>query len=60
MKICVSCEKEIPTRTKAVSVVGGLFPEEEPDFFMVDETIMKESHMHLDCLLAAFRSSRGS
>ena len=58
MSNCVICEREIPTNTKTVSAVGGLFPREEPDFFMVDETVMKESHMHLDCLLAAFRSNR--
>jgi hypothetical protein len=26
---------------------------------MIDETVMRESHMHLDCLLAAFHSNSG-
>jgi hypothetical protein len=59
MKNCSICQKDIPTRTKAVSVVGGLFPEEEPDFFMIDDTIMGESWLHLECLLQAFRDNRG-
>jgi len=59
MKNCAICQKDIPNRTKAVSVVGGLFPEEEPDFFMIDDTIMAESWLHLDCLLGAFRTNGG-
>lgn len=60
MKNCSICNKDIPARTKAVSLVGGLFPAEEPDFFMVDETIMGESWVHMDCLLGAFRASRSN
>lgn len=58
MKNCAICHKGIATRTKAVSLVGGLFPAEEPDFFMMDETIMGESWLHMDCLLEAFRTTR--
>ena len=59
MKNCSICKKDIPIRTKAVSVVGGLFPEEDPDFFMMDESIMGESWLHLECLLKAFRANHG-
>jgi hypothetical protein len=59
MKNCAICQKDIATRTKAVSVIGGLFPEEEPDFFMMDETIMGESWLHMECLLQAFRADKG-
>jgi hypothetical protein len=59
MKNCAICQKNIPTGTRAVSVVGGLFPKEEPDFFMIDDTIMGESWLHLECLLGAFRPNSG-
>lgn len=59
MKNCALCKRSIEVRTKVVSVVGGLFPAEDPDFFMVDETIMKESYIHLDCLLSAISKEGG-
>lgn len=53
MSNCALCKKIIEPGTKAVSIVGGQFPREEPDFFMVDESIMVESHAHLPCLVDA-------
>lgn len=50
---CCFCAKAIEFGTAAVSIVGGMFPVEDPDFFMVDESVMAESHAHLPCLLAA-------
>lgn len=60
MKNCVICKSEIEIRTKSVSVVGGLFPAEDPDFFMIDESIMKESYVHLECFLKALTAQEGS
>lgn len=67
MSLCTLCKKPIPTGKAAVSVVGGLFPDSDPDFFMVDEQVLKESHAHLECLLKAIggkpndpRSSSGT
>ena len=57
MSQCVFCEKEIEPGTAAVSVVGGLFPKEDRDFFMVDETVLSESYAHLPCLLAVIRKA---
>jgi len=48
---CALCKKPIAPGTRAVSLVGGLFPESDPDFFMIDETVMPECHAHLECLL---------
>lgn len=48
---CVLCNKVIDVGVAAVSVVGGQFPKDDPDFFFMDEEIMKESHAHLACLL---------
>jgi hypothetical protein len=53
MSTCALCGKTINPGTPAVSVVGGQFPVDDPDFFMVDETVMAESHAHLECLLGA-------
>lgn len=53
MSKCALCKKVIDPGTKTVSIVGGQFPREEPDFFMVDEEVMAESHAHLGCLMEA-------
>jgi len=57
MNSCVFCKKPIEPGTPATSVVGGQFPREDPDFFMVDETVLAESYSHLPCLIGAV--SRG-
>jgi len=59
MKDCLFCLKPIETRIKAASIVGGLFPAEDPEFFMVELTVMKECYIHLDCLKGAFSRHRG-
>lgn len=51
MNTCSLCKGVIDVGKPAVSIVGGLFPREAPDFFMVDEQVMRESHAHLQCLL---------
>lgn len=51
MSECTLCKKTIEPATRAVSIVGGLFPASDPDFFMVDEAVLRESHAHLACLL---------
>ncbi len=53
MSNCVICKKAIDPGTAATSVVGGLFPKSDPDFFMVDESVLAESHTHLPCLVKA-------
>jgi hypothetical protein len=32
-----------------------MFPREEPDFFMTDVQVLKESYVHRDCFLAKFK-----
>lgn len=59
MSVCVLCKKEIEPGTPTVSVVGGQFPREEQDFFMVDETVLSESYAHLPCLLEALSRHGG-
>lgn len=49
MKTCALCSKTIEPGTPAVSVVGGMFPRGEEDFFMIDETVLEETHAHLPC-----------
>ena len=53
MKECFLCKKEIAPGTPATSLVGGFLPVEEPDFFMVDEGVLKETYAHLPCLIGA-------
>lgn len=55
MSACVLCRKDIEPGTPAVSIVGGLFPKEDPDFFMIDETVLIESHAHRSCLADAIK-----
>lgn len=50
MSNCSLCSKPIAPGTSAVSIVGGMFPVEDPDFFMVEPGILGESHAHLECL----------
>ncbi len=57
MTRCVFCPNPITPGTPVVSIVGGMFPREEPDLFMVDEEVLRESHAHLDCLLRVARAS---
>ena len=51
MRACSLCKNEIGLGSPTVSIVGGQFPREDPDFFMVDETVLSESYAHLKCLL---------
>lgn len=48
---CTICNKLILPGTPAVSVVGGQFPEIDPDFFMIDQAVLNESYLHLACLV---------
>lgn len=51
MKICRICNHEIAPGSGAVSIVGGVFPCDDPDFFLIDEGILRESYTHKECLL---------
>lgn len=50
---CSLCNRQIDPGTPAVSVVGGLFPLADPDFFMTDESVLREAYAHLDCMVDA-------
>ena len=50
---CVLCDGAIEPGTRTVSVAGGLFPREDPDFFAMDEGVLAECYAHLECFLAA-------
>lgn len=56
MTRCSICQEGIGA-DPAASLVGGFFPREEPDLFMVDEEILSESHVHMTCLKDALRAS---
>jgi hypothetical protein len=58
MSKCAFCQKEIEPATPAVSVVGGHFPKEDIDFFMIDTTVLAESYAHVDCLKEALSPKR--
>ena len=60
MKQCAICKNGIEPRTKAASLVGGLFPAEDPEFFMIDVTVMPEIVVHHACLLRAFAGEQDS
>lgn len=51
MKTCALCRKEIAPATPTVEMVGGLFDPADPDFFVVDESVLGVSHVHRDCVL---------
>lgn len=53
---CSLCGQQIVPGTPAVSVVGGMFPVEDPDFFMTDEEVMRESYAHLKCMVDAVKT----
>lgn len=55
---CKLCQKPIEPSTRAVSLVGGMFPREEPDLFSVDEEILSETYVHLDCLNNLIRDGK--
>ena len=48
---CPLCKEIIPPGTAAVAIVGGLFPVEDPDFFMVDQSILAEGYVHMTCFV---------
>jgi hypothetical protein len=49
MTNCFLCQKNIDAGKAAVSIVGGQYPIEDPDFFMVDEEVLREAHAHFEC-----------
>lgn len=57
MTPCVLCKKTIETGKPAVSFVGGMFPKEEPDFFMTDVQVMKEAYAHRECFFTLLQES---
>ena len=59
MTKCVFCKKPILPDVKAASIVGGYYPSSDPDFFMMDEETLAESHAHLRCLLEATSGQNG-
>ena len=54
---CSLCKNEIRPGTAAVSIVGGMFPIDEHDLFVVDEEVLRESYAHLPCLLDTIRGN---
>lgn len=55
---CFLCTEEIQPGTPAISIIGGLFPASDPDFFVVDEQVMGERHAHLGCLTATVTTEK--
>jgi len=50
MKTCVLCRQPIKPSTPAVELAGGLLDPADPDFFVVDESVLAVCHVHRDCL----------
>jgi hypothetical protein len=48
---CAICTSPIAAGTAAASMVGGLYPVSDPDFFMIDETVMPEKFFHHECVV---------
>lgn len=55
-KKCVLCQLPIELGTETVSVAGGFFPRDDPDFFAMDENVLTECYAHLDCFIAAAKA----
>jgi len=58
MKTCVLCKKTIPPATPTVEFVGGLFDPDDPEFFVMDESVLVVSHTHRDCLLQQLQAAK--
>jgi hypothetical protein len=57
MKTCALCRGEIKPGTPVVESVGGLFDPEDPEFFVIDESVMVTSHIHRDCLVKKLKEA---
>ena len=55
--LCMFCKKLIAPATPTVCIVGGFFPASDPDFFMVDQQVLREGHVHRDCLLEKIKDT---
>lgn len=49
--ICGLCKKKIEPARPAVELAGGLFDPQDPDFFVMDDSVLAVSYVHKDCLL---------
>ena len=47
------CKKKIEPGTKVVELAGGFFDREDPEFFVVDDSVLVVSYLHFDCLAGA-------
>lgn len=51
MKTCALCRGEIKPATPVVEMVGGLLDPEDPEFFVIDESVLVTSYAHRECLV---------
>jgi hypothetical protein len=57
MKACALCKGQIQPASPAVELAGGLFDPDDPDFFVIDESVLVVSYAHRDCLLKQLKKT---
>jgi hypothetical protein len=55
---CVLCSKDIAPGTPTVEFIGGLFDPEDPEFFVVDESVLSATHTHRDCMVEMVKKTK--
>ena len=59
MKNCGICKQGAVPGTKLVELAGGFFDESDPEFFVMDDSVLVVSYLHLQCLLDVVRPKEG-
>ena len=55
---CFVCKVLIEPGIAATEIVGGLFDPEDPDFFVVDESVCTVTYAHRDCLISKLQGAQ--
>lgn len=55
-KTCAICQGVVMPGKKAVELAGGFFDPGDPEFFVIDDSVLVVSYVHLECMLKAVRA----
>jgi len=58
MKECALCRTALEAGRPGVELAGGFFDPQDPEFFIIDDSVMVVSYMHLECLLKTLTPHR--
>ena len=57
---CEICGQGIRVGDKVVRLAGGLLDPEDPQFFVEDQDILREAHVHRACLINCLTKGNSS